>query len=65
MKTNLVRPVARLILLAFAASLISCASQPSSGRRLASNNSSSSSFNDPWLYNRHCFHNQHHCKSKL
>ncbi|HSI63974.1 MAG TPA: hypothetical protein VLE43_12675 [Candidatus Saccharimonadia bacterium] len=61
MKTHLVRPVARLILLAFAASLISCASQPSSGKRYAS--SSSTSIVDPWYFNnRHCGHHQHHCK---
>ncbi|RBP43933.1 hypothetical protein DES53_105332 [Roseimicrobium gellanilyticum] len=64
MKTHLVRPIARLILLASAATLISCANQPSTGRRYVSN-TSSSTFSDPWYFNRHCFHNSHHCKTKM
>jgi hypothetical protein len=66
MKTHLVRPIARLILLAFAATLISCANQPGAGKRYASNTSNNSSaFADPWHFNRHCFHNSHHCKTKM
>lgn len=63
MKTHLVRPIARLILLASAATLISCASQPGTGQRYASN-TSSSAFADPWHFQRHCFHHGHHCKPK-
>jgi hypothetical protein len=48
MKTTLVRPVARLLLLVSAAALMSCMNQPTAGSRRAAQD-----VVDPWRLHKH------------